>query len=353
MQELVGRLTALDPEASETLKVVSYFDALVAAGVGAEALLRGAAALSGAPVGFLAPARRLRVGQDGGRLPSPVAPPSGARLRTVGEASVCWIERAGDPHANDAMVIERLGIALGIAEARRAAGGSGLAGAVEIAVNPHATAEERGAALARLKLAAEPRVRAIAAPHEAEAPVDAPSAVVATRHGLVRAVLRRAEQDGGADGGATAHPPAVLGGADAGHLGVGLALAPERLPESWASALVALRLADDVRPVVDASALGGLLLLAEAADARTEPHPDALALAALDARTLALLDALAETGSVRGAAARCGIHHSTVQERLLVLARRFGYDPRSPEGRTRYAVARVLLTLSGAAPSPR
>lgn len=339
MQELVGRLTALDPEASETLKVVTYFDALVAAGVGAEALLRGAAALSGAPVGFFGSARRLRVGQDGGRLPSPVAPPAGARLRTVGEGSVCWLERSGDAHANDAMVLERLAIALGIAEARRAAGGSGLAGAVEIAVNPHATAEERGAALARLQLDVEPRVRAIAAPHEAKAPTDAPSAVVATRHGLVRAVLRRA----------TAEVPA---GTESTQLGLGLALPPERLPESWAAALVALRLADDARPLVDAEGLGGLLLLAEAADARPEPHPDAVALVALDPRALALLDALAETGSVRGAAARCGIHHSTVQERLLVLGRRLGYDPRSPQGRTRYAIARVVVTLS-VVPSPR
>ncbi|MFD6054598.1 helix-turn-helix domain-containing protein [Agromyces sp. NPDC060279] len=339
MQELVGRLTALDPEASETLKVVTYFDALVAAGVGAEALLRGAAALSGAPVGFLGSARGLRVGQDGRRLPSPVAPPVGGRLRTVGDGAVCWLERSGDPHANDAMVLERLAIALGIAEARRAAGGSGLAGAVEIAVNPHATAEERGSAIARLQLEAEPRVRAIAAPHDAEAPRDAPSAVVATRHGLVRAVLRRV-----GEGGPVRTEPTT-------QLGLGLALPPDRLPESWASALVALRLTDDARAIVDAAELGGLLLLAEAADARSEPHPDAVTLAALDPRALALLDALAETGSVRGAAARCGIHHSTVQERLLVLGRRLGYDPRSPQGRTRYAVARMLVTLS-VAPSP-
>ncbi|GAA2447880.1 helix-turn-helix domain-containing protein [Agromyces soli] len=338
MQELVGRLTALDPEASQTLKVVTYFDALVAAGVGAEALLRGAAALSGAPVGFLGSARGLRVGQDGRRLPSPVAPPVGGRVRTVGDGAVCWLERSGDPHANDAMVLERLAIALGISEARRAAGGSGLAGAVEIAVNPHATAEERGSAIARLQLDAEPRVRAVAAPHDAEPPRDAPSAVVATRHGLVRAVLRRAEEPGSVR-------------AETAQLGLGLALPPERLPESWASALVALRLTDDARPLVDAAELGGLLLLAEAADARSEPHPDAVTLAALDPRAIALLDALAETGSVRGAAARCGIHHSTVQERLLVLGRRLGYDPRSPQGRTRYAVARVLVTLS-VAPNP-
>ena len=40
MQELVGRLTALDPDASEALKVVAYFDALTASGVSLDGLLR-------------------------------------------------------------------------------------------------------------------------------------------------------------------------------------------------------------------------------------------------------------------------------------------------------------------------
>ena len=51
MQDLLGRLTALDPDASETLKVVTYFDALVARSVGVESMVRGAAVLSGATVG--------------------------------------------------------------------------------------------------------------------------------------------------------------------------------------------------------------------------------------------------------------------------------------------------------------
>ena len=40
MQDLLGRLTALDPDASETLKVVSYFDTLIARAVGVESMLR-------------------------------------------------------------------------------------------------------------------------------------------------------------------------------------------------------------------------------------------------------------------------------------------------------------------------
>lgn len=68
MQELVGRLTALDPEASESLKVVAYFDALVSAGVGLDGLLRGAAALSGAVADAERRGRVTRWDPHGSRL---------------------------------------------------------------------------------------------------------------------------------------------------------------------------------------------------------------------------------------------------------------------------------------------
>ncbi len=51
MQELAGRLTALDPEASASLRVIASFDALVAGGVGIEALVRAAAVLGGTIAG--------------------------------------------------------------------------------------------------------------------------------------------------------------------------------------------------------------------------------------------------------------------------------------------------------------
>jgi hypothetical protein len=43
MQELAGRLTALDPEVGAILKVVSYFNTLVGHEAGIETLPRGAA----------------------------------------------------------------------------------------------------------------------------------------------------------------------------------------------------------------------------------------------------------------------------------------------------------------------
>ncbi|MCP2637409.1 hypothetical protein K0817_012675 [Microbacterium sp. HD4P20] len=327
MQELLGRLTALDPQASETLKVVSYFDALVASGVGAESLVRSAAALTGVPVGLRMRGRMVRVGSDGRSLAPQPAASHGWLSRDAGDDAIVWIERDGAPHANDAMVLERLALALAITTARRASDG---AGAMEIALSTHATDEERGTALARLHLDTEPLMRAVALPPDADVHDRGPSAIVVTPRGLARALLCRAGQSLQFDRRA----------------GLGIPLPPDRLAESWASALFALRLTTDANPIVDASELGAVLLLAEVADGHSGLHPDAAALATLDQRAIDVLDAFADTGSVRAAATKLGKHHSSVQEKITALAQDLGYDPRTTAGRTRYSLARTLLQLS-------
>ncbi|MFF2372160.1 helix-turn-helix domain-containing protein [Agromyces sp. NPDC058110] len=333
MQELVGRLTALDPEASETLKVVSYFDTLVAGGVGLESLLRGAAVLSGAVAGF-APSgagQGRRVGPDGESLGGDQhaqadAAASAWPSRATSDGSLVWLERTGHAHANDAMVLERLALAVAITTARR----SGTAdAAVEVVVTAGAAASERAVAASRLRLDCASDVRVVAFHAAQPAPVAGPTAVVATARGLARVVLVEG----------TVEVPSGV------RAGVGTPGTADRLPESFASALIALRLATDSEPVVDASQLGALLFVAEAADRHEHPHPDAAALAALDSRARSVLDALADAGSVRQAASALGMHHSSVQARLDALAETLGYDSRTPAGRTRYALARALAAL--------
>lgn len=326
MQDLLGRLTALDPDASETLKVVAYFDALIARSVGVESMLRGAAVLSGAAVGHRDGSQVVRVRADGVRV-DPVPVSSEWPTRESGEDAVAWIERDGGPHANDAMILERLALALGIIRARRAVGQES---AVELAISSYAGDDERAGALARLRLADEPLTVVASPPDPAPLP-EHPSAVVATRHGLTRATIVPAGID-----------PRTAWGADGIRLGIGDAGA---LPASWSSALIAVRLTSEVEPVVAAADLGAAMLVAEAADARP-PHPDAVALAALDPRSIDLLDAVVDGHSVRAAAVRLGRHHSSVQERLAALVDALGYDPRTPRGHTRYVLARMLLTLS-------
>lgn len=357
MQELVGRLTALDPEASETLKVVAYFDVLTAGGVGLEALVRGAAVLSGTVAGAFDGRRTHRVGPAGDRLPGgagvtleprwPVRPVatgagSGTGPGTGSGIGRVWLERDGRPHANDEMVVERLALAVDLVAARR---GGGTGGALDVALDAGRDVAERRVALARLRLDGARDLRVAALPLASD-PGGAPATVTATPHGLVRAVVLRR--------GATVPGPAGLGVAGAG----------EDLPESLRTALLALRLVPDddgphrsrdaavvepavVEPaVVDAAELGVVLAAVGALEPVAARQPDVVALARLDARGRAVLDELTRAESVRGAAAALGMHHSTLQARHDALTAELGYDPRTLDGRARYRLARLLLRLT-------
>ncbi|MFT4212882.1 MAG: hypothetical protein QM626_13545 [Microbacterium sp.] len=320
MQELAGRLTALDADASASLKVISYFDALVAGGAGIESLVRAAVVLTGVAAGAETSGRVTRVdangrrGDDGDRGDWPSSEVGG---RTV------WIERVGEAHANDAMVLDRLSLAVMIADARR---GVPEAGAVEIVLDAGRPASERATALARLPLEAAGPVRVIA--QQPDMPVAGPSALVADARGLVRAVLMT-----------PSHAPG------AGPAGYALASSADVLPQAWEDARLALRLADRRHPVVCADDLGALIVVARSFDPRQSQHPDVGVLLALDERTRELLDELVEADSVRAAAGALGLHHSTLQARHESLTRQLGYDPRSGLGRTRYETARLLARL--------
>lgn len=389
MQELVGRLTALDPAASESLKVVAYFDVLVAGGVGLQALLRGAAVLSGTVAGAVVGRRTQRVGPDGDRLPDAV---TGSGAGTVAEADAVtvgpavtdpdrwpsrpvadgyvWLEREGAPHANDDMIIERLALATDLVRTRHdGEPGSSLGTLIDASRD----LAERRIALARLRLdptreyrvAALPASRdvAVALPGRPPGTVPtgssgavsratrAPSTVVATPYGLVRAVVL------GQDAEIT------------GPAGLGTAQPADQLAESFHTAVLALRLVPTrgavagggvpaggavdrvVDRVVDAADLGVVLAAVSALEPVAAQQADVVALARLDARTRAVLDELASADSVRAAAAALGMHHSTLQARHDALTAELGYDPRSLHGRARFQLARLLLRLTETRPT--
>ncbi|MCT9144698.1 helix-turn-helix domain-containing protein [Streptomyces violarus] len=107
MKELAGRLTALDPDAGAAVRVIAYFDRLAESRAGVEALVRGAAVLSGCPARLVDPERRVhvRVEPDGTRQdtetpPNPTWP--SARLTPNGPA-ILWLERGGTERDGDAV----------------------------------------------------------------------------------------------------------------------------------------------------------------------------------------------------------------------------------------------------------
>ena len=332
MQELLGRLTALDPSARETLTVISYFDALIESHATSEMIVRGACILTGCAAGFVADRTVLRVTSTGEVDRSAVAPDVDVWPgHPIAGSWRGWLEREGDAHVNDAMVLERMALGLGIvlerthpaAIARRS---------LEVLLDPESTAEDRASAASKLRLnpTATPRIVALAAsdPFGSEQH----NVELVTPVGRVRAVL--------------VPPGAAL---PPGRIGVGLPAVASSLRDSWLSALLALRLTTEREPVVDAASLGAFLLLAESADSQDREVPDVAALAAIesrDPRAIGYLDALAMSDSVRAAAVVAGIHHSTLQTHAADWTGTLGFDVRSPEGRVRLALALRLLRLA-------
>lgn len=331
MQELVGRLTTLDPEASESLKVIAYFDALVAGDVGVEALARAAALLTGAIAGFESPSQAVRVSPEGTRIAEPGGVDAWPSMPVAPEEAV-WIERAGVAHANDAMVLERFALAVAVLRARRRSVGDDP---LQRLIDGTQPVQERAIAAARLRLDGA-RARMLAT--LPAAPVQGVSTLVPTEHGVFRAtVLVASEQSSMIESEGHAEPSIAQG--------VGTWGDPEHLAVSWAEALFALRLTDAAHPRVDASELGVLLPAVRAAEQAGVAHSDVTALARLDVRAARMLAVLVDAESVRGAASTLGLHHSTVQTRHDGFTHELGYDPRSARGRARYAIAALLLRL--------
>lgn len=333
MQELVGRLTALDATATESLKVIAYFDALVDGHANVEVLLRGAAILSGCAAGFSADGRTVRVDASGARR---VGAAGDWASHSFGDGGRAWIERDGTAHTNDAMILERLALALDIAVERTSPTAASRR-ALESVLDPDSTAETRSAALARLRLDAGSAYRAIAVPAStAWSSTDAPSVVLRTPVGSVRALVLAPDAADALD--------------RAGHerMGIGPAVASEALDRSWASALVALRLTSPREPVQESDRLGVILTLAASAEAaRTAPDVESVTeLIRAQPHLEHLLDALAQTESVRAAAQQLRLHHSTVQTKVTALEHSLGFDVRTPRGRVRLTLALALHRLA-------
>ncbi|MCX6502931.1 MAG: hypothetical protein NT132_11110 [Microbacterium sp.] len=326
MQELAGRLTALDPEATESLRVIAYFDALVAGGAGMESIARAAAVLSGVAAGVTREPS-LRVRPDGVRAREAGEPGAWPHARTPAGPLV-WIEREGPAHANDAMILERFALSAAIVAST---GQVSPAGALEALIDPQRPDAERSRLADRLRLDRRHPLRIAALPADAAEPVGGPSAVILTARGAARILLLPVD--------------AVVAMGPAGIADVPV----EDAPSGWGDALTALRLASG-NEVVHAADYGVLRMLW--GDAHAAAHPDVAALAALD-ESLRILDAVSETESIRAASARLGMHHSSVQERHAHLRDRLGYDPREPLGRARYCAARMLMRLSEEGAPPR
>jgi hypothetical protein len=310
---------------SESLRIISFFDALIGAGAGTEAMLRGAAELCGTPVGMLDEEHNdASIADATGDLRRRQAIPEHSKsIRVPGDSrrSVFVSGDAATSYEYTELVLERLALAVSFAtHAREIMERPPL----EVLIDQDSSAAERQSAGLKMRLDLANTYRVCATPFAASVATTSaacanPSVVVFTGAGMLRA---------------------QLGPVPTGRAGIGIAKPAVELDESWLSAFAALRMSSDARPVVDAEELGGLV---RPADDRASSDPDVESLRAVVATkdwALRTVESWCCDGStVRETARVLGVHHSTMQVRLQTLEHDLGFDLAAGLGRARLTAA--------------
>lgn len=235
MQELLGRISRLDPSASLGLRVIACFDELVVGNVNSRALLASAASLAGCVAGFRQqePAREIRISPDGRRAGGAVPERREEFVSSVSEGLSVWLEREGPAGANDAIILERLALAVRIrhGQGRRDYDNRRH---LDRLLDEAQTPGQRSLAASALGLSAESRYRVVAAPLFAGWGVHpaGPEDVIPTLYGPIHVII--------------VSEPA--GDIHATPCGIGVSAQLADLHRSFRTALVALRLYSAASP---------------------------------------------------------------------------------------------------------
>ncbi|KOV81244.1 helix-turn-helix domain-containing protein [Nocardia sp. NRRL S-836] len=328
MKGLLLRLSGLDADAENAVRVIGFFDRLITDRAGLDTLVRTTAELAGCPVGLCAPGQGVSLRAAPGSAVTAGPVPARAAVRVLEGGAEVWVARAGAPVPLDDMLLERFAIAAAVLLNHSSVplpelGDPAL---VELVLSGGVGAAERSRALHLLGISATSRLRVLATT------ADVPGRSVVL--GNVRAVL-------------TVDVPDVPGV----RIGVGPLVPAIEADRSWQAAAQALRYTADVEPVVWWERLGGLALVAERIDqADIAALDDVRALDRLAAEphgadTVAALDALCANGSVRKAAVVLHRHHSTMTARLARAESVLGFEVDSAGGRFRLHLALLLRRL--------
>jgi hypothetical protein len=310
MKGLLLRLSALDANAENAVRVISFFDELVARRVDVDTLVRSASQLAECPVG---------VGEP---VPSPAA------VRYLPDGTAVWLARPAPGLALDEILLERLAIAAAILLDHPSAPPTGLGDAalVELALSATAGEAERSRALHLLGMRPQAQLTVLAGTARVGGGRTA-------ELGALHAVL------------VPGHMPELELEPDT-RVGVATATGIEA-PVAWRHASTAVRFAGHGPRVVRWDDLGAVAVLSALRRADIAEVADVAALdrIAEDQDTIEVLKAFCATDSVRKAAALVYRHHSTVAARLTQAEERLGFSLSTTEGRRRLDLALVLRHL--------
>lgn len=324
MRDFLAGLALHDDSVAAALRVVDYFDALDERGVGPEAYVRGAAALTSRVAG-------VRLAQRG--LSLRIAP-GGERIRdehvldlderwpsrpvSTGPGDRVWLE-ADERDATHGVVLERVAQGVQRWVDRLDALAPDPRQAWATLLNDPIPDERRRQLFAALRLDPTRTYQVVA--HLGASPGEGLHALATVRGVEVGATILPAPLD---------MDPQVAGQVQVGgqvRFGIGPAVPISDLLWSWKRAVIVLRMARPGEALVwdKLGVLAPLFL-----HARTEEILQSPVVSAIEAGNLPWLDptvtAVTQTGSVRGAADLLGLHHSTVQKRIDKLQQQFNLN---------------------------
>ncbi|UUY45967.1 helix-turn-helix domain-containing protein [Streptomyces yangpuensis] len=356
MEALAARLSQLDAHAEGAIRVVTFYDTLMRRRVDLPALARSSAGLAECVAGVRlhGTGRVVRASPDGTDASAPPGPASTTAPITLDEEEIgaVWLERAGPPHPLDDVLLDRLAIAAAAVVERYGPASTTMAdpALVELAVSADCDEAGRARALRLLGFAADLPVRAVAV--RSDVPLDRVAALLCPGRPAKAApladagiVLVTATDTGTAAGSAADSASSQSDLLPAGvRAGVGAAGDPVR---SWREARTALRFTAERRPVVRYADLGALALLAEIPEDVARANHDVAAIARLarHPEDLETLDAFCATGSLRRAADRLHLHHSSVARRIEQITKTLGIELAHPAGLMRAGLALTAWRL--------
>jgi PucR C-terminal helix-turn-helix domain len=344
MEALALRLSQLDSQAEGALRVVMFYDTLMRRRVDLAALARASAGLAECMAGIRlhGTGQVIRMAPDGRQASTPpppasIPPPPASTTAPVTldeeEIGTVWLERPGPPGGLDDLLLERLAIAAAAVVERYGPARTTMAdpALVELVISSGSDEAARARALRLLGFAADLPVRVAAV--RSQRPLDQVGGLVCPGRLVKAAPLAGV----GVILATTVNPARFPAGVRAG---LGAADSPGR---SWRQARTALRFTTPRQPVVHYDDLGALALLAEVPQDAARDNADVAAVARMagNPEDLETLDAYCATGSLRRAADRLHLHHTSVARRLEQLGKTLGIKLTEPTGLTR---ARLALT---------
>ncbi|MDO0932321.1 helix-turn-helix domain-containing protein [Streptomyces sp. DG2A-72] len=337
MEALAARLSHLDSQAEGAIRVVMFYDTLMRRRVDLPALARASAVLAECVAGIRlhGTGRAIRVSSDGREASAPPSPASSAMPITLDEEEIgtVWLERPGPPGPLDDMLLDRLAIAAAAVVERYGPARTTMAdpALVELVISADSDEAARARALRLLGFTADLPVRVVAV--RSRLPLDKVAGLFCPAGPVKAAPLA----DVGVILTTTMDRTRLPAGARAG---IGAAETPDR---SWQQARTALRFTTSRQPVVTYEGLGALALLAQVPEDAARDNVDVAAIARIAdcPEDLETLDAYCATGSLRRAADRLHLHHSSVARRLEQLGKALDIELTEPTGLLR---ARLALT---------